>query len=83
MFCQDSKGNDFLNLFWQLGCLLVLLQSIASTKSHKIKLSVLHKAFLKAVKQQGVMTFPNSLHQERYKKQKVKYTRFHHNIPTI
>ena len=63
MFCQDSKGNDFLHLFWQSGCLLVLLQSIASTKSHKIKLSVLHKAFLKAVKQQGVMTFPNSLHQ--------------------
>lgn len=51
-------------------------------KTHKIKLFVLHKTFLKAVKQRGIMIFPNFLYHKRYKKQKVKYTSFHQDIST-
>lgn len=33
-------------------------------KTHKINLFVLHKTFLKAIKQWGIMIFPPSLHQK-------------------
>lgn len=83
--CKDSKEKDFLYFFWQSGCLLGLLQCLASMKPIKLTYLFCTKhcaehCIFKGNKATGCNYISKYFPPKRCKKQKAKYT-FHYNIP--
>ena len=75
---KDSKENDFLYFFLAVRMSFGSAPEFSISETHKINIFVLHKAFLKAIKL-GVIIFPNTLHQQGAKSQKLNM----HNFITI